>query len=296
MAVQAEQDKDPAKDLAKKTGEGAPNPNKVVPLTPAYVPTPSEQEARDAGAPGGGGQPAVSSYDGKNKFQVPLSRNPAFTQGTGPAFQGFAQYSGGGSVQFGDYDVAMNSGFLSAPDDLRVLVADAAGGDLMKYDTVYKEAVYRASMARQAGDLEITVESVLRGWQKSGYPNKPSGGGGGPFSTTSRSVQLTDGGSARQILNGALTRFLGREATDIEQRAFLKSLNVNETNNPTVSVTKGSRSGQNTTSSTNTTGGFNRDDFADRFAKSQEGYAEYQTATTYLDAFIESLQDPTRAI
>lgn len=290
MTVQAEE----PKDLEKETGDGKPNPSKVIPLTPSYVPTPSEQEVINAGAPGGG-EPAVSSYDGKNKFQVPLLRNPVNTPGTGPAFQGFAQYSGGG-LTFGDYDVAMNSGFFGAPEDLRVMVADAAGGDLMKYDTVYKEAVYRASMARQAGDLEITVESVLRGWQKSGYPNKPSGGGGGPFSTTSRSVQLTDGGSARQILNGALTRFLGREATDIEQRAFLKSLNVNETNNPTVSVTKGSRSGQNTTSSTNTTGGFNRDDFADRFAKSQEGYAEYQTATTYLDAFIESLQDPTRAI
>ena len=77
---------------------------------------------------------------------------------------------------------------------------------------------------------------------------------------------------------------------------FLKALNVQEKANPTTTVTKGNVSGRNTTQTQNTTGGFDRNDFTERFAKSQEGYAEYQTATTYLDAFIGALEDKSRVV
>ena len=290
MTVNAE------KDLGKVVGDGkaavteSPKNGPAIGNKPADNTYLTADELNAIGnIPSGGG----SSYDNKNGFQVPLTAG-------GPQGIPFKNWEKRvpENAQFMPFDQAYNSGFLGAPEDLRQLVVDASGGDMMKYDSVYKEAVYRASMARQSGDLDVTVESLLRKWGKSGYPNTGggSGGGGGPFTTTNRQIQMTDAGSARQIVNGALTRYLGREATDIEQRAFLKALNVREEENATVSVTKGNRSGQNTTSTTETTGGFNRDDFAEQFSKSQEGYAEYQTATTYLDAFIESLENPMRAI
>lgn len=233
--------------------------------------------------------PTVSSYDGKNNFQVPLTQSEM--KYVGSSLQPTQQTM--------PFDSAYNSGFLGVSDPtLQGLVRDAAGGDVMKFDSVWKAAVYRASMSRQSGNTDVTVEGLLRKWGKSGVPDgvNGGGGGGGPFKTVNRQVSLTDEGTANQIVNNALTRYLGREASDIEQRAFLKALNVQEKKNATTTVTEGTTSGRNTTSKSTTTGGYNRDDFAQKFAQSQEGYAEYQTATTYLDAFIDSLENPMRAI
>ena len=81
-----------------------------------------------------------------------------------------------------------------------------------------------------------------------------------------------------------------------EQAKFLKALNIEEKANPTITNQSGFTSGGNTSQNVNTSGGSSSQDFADRFAKSQEGYAEYQTATTYLDAFIKALENPARII
>lgn len=242
-------------------------------------------------------QPTYSSYDGKNNFSVPLKPAPGMNYQTG---QGVYQPNGLST----SLEYAWNSGFYGVTDpELQRLVVDAAGGDPMKYDTIYKAAVQQASLMKAGGDTKVTVAGLLQKWGKSGLPDGLSGGGGGgggggPFRQVSRTVSLTDRGTANQIINQALTNYLGRQATDVEQKAFMKMLNVNEKANPQVAVTEGnvSADGSNRTSSTKQTGGFNRDDFAQKFAKSQEGYAEYQAATTYLDAFIDGLENDTRAI
>lgn len=227
-----------------------------------------------------------SSYDARNNFPVPTTPNYQYQAG---------QVTNWGYVPF---DVGYNSGFLGVTDPvLQKLVVDAAGGDPMKYDTVWRAALQRAAYGRAGGNQNVSVEGILTKWGKSGVPSDVTGGGGGgPFRQVDRTVSLTDRGTANQIINNALTNYLGRQATDIEQKAFMKALNVQEKENPQVTVREGTTSGGNTTAKTTSSGGVNRDDFAQRFAKSQEGYAEYQAATTYLDAFIESLQNPMRAI
>ena len=193
-----------------------------------------------------------------------------------------------------DYYELQSGGFLQLDNQtIRDKVFEAAKKDPEKVEAIYQQALLRTAMLNQAGK-DISVEEVLNGFIKDGVPG--SGAGGGPFSTTNRSVSLTNEGTARTVLQAALTGYLGRSATTQENKAFLNALNVQEKANPTTTVTKGNTSGRVTDQESTTTGGFDRNDFADRFAKSQEGYAEYQTATTYLDAFIEGLEDQTRVI
>lgn len=177
----------------------------------------------------------------------------------------------------------------------------AAGGDFELYEPVFQAAVNEAAVRQAAGE-RITVEEVLQGWTKNGLPDglKRGGGGGGggsrSFVNVDTRIDLTNEGEARRIVNNALTGALGREATKAESRAFMKALNMYEKENPTVTTSKGVSSAGGTTSTTTQEGGFDSIDFADRYAKSQEGYAEYQAATTYLDAFIGALESDSRVI
>lgn len=176
----------------------------------------------------------------------------------------------------------------------------AAGGDFELYEPIFQAAVNEAAVRQSSGE-RITVEEILQGWTKNGLPDglKRGGGGGGgsrSFVNVDTRVDLTNEGEARRIVNNALTGALGREATKAESRAFMKALNMYEKENPTVTTSKGVSSAGGTTSTTTQEGGFDSIDFADRYAKSQEGYAEYQTATTYLDAFIGALESDSRVI
>lgn len=113
-----------------------------------------------------------------------------------------------------------------------------------------------------------------------------AGGGGGGGTSRSTQIRLTDPQGARALIDQALTQYLGRTATAKEQKAFLKALNVQEARNPTVTTV--SRGGGGTTAVT--TGGFNPSTFAQEYAQGMEGSAEFQAATTYLDAFIQALK------
>lgn len=116
-------------------------------------------------------------------------------------------------------------------------------------------------------------------------PSGGSGGSGGAFSSHSvnRQVNITDPSSARKFVDDALGQYLGRSATAGESAAFLKALNGLELDNPTVteSSTSGYSSGgsSSSTSSTATTGGLDRVQVAEDFAKSREGFAERAQAT-----------------
>lgn len=103
-----------------------------------------------------------------------------------------------------------------------------------------------------------------------------SGGGGG-----TSSVRLTNYTSAKAILNAAMSAFLGRQASDAEISNFLKLLNEQEMANPVTQEFSGTIALQS--------GGFDPQQFAEDFAKSQDGAGEYQAVTTYLDAFLAAL-------
>lgn len=111
-----------------------------------------------------------------------------------------------------------------------------------------------------------------------------AGGGGGPTRTTQ--IRLTDPQGARALIDNALTQYLGRRASASEQAAFLKALNAQEARNPTVTTSAGGGGGATVV----TTGGFNPSTFAQDYAQGMEGSAEFQAATTYLDAFIQALR------
>lgn len=201
-------------------------------------------------------------------------------------------------------DTASKEGIYGLNDQGMIdKVAGLAKNNPILYDTVYKTAIAYAAAMQKSGDM-VTVDQLLDRWSKGGLPenlkklvNGGSGGSGGPFSSVNRVVSLSDPGTASQLINRALSGYLGRQATDIESKAFLQALNVQEKQNPTITTTKGYSDGSGNSSSSQTvTGGFNKDAFAERFAKSQQGYAEYQAATTYLDAFIGALESDSRVI
>ena len=199
------------------------------------------------------------------------------------------------------YDDYINSGFRENKNpNIENAVVTLAGGDFEKFDPIFQSAAIEASYRQAAGE-DVTMMDVLNGWQKNGLPKGLSGGGGGgggsqAFTDVNTRVDLTNEGEARRIVNNALAGALGREATKAEMNAFRKALNMNERENPVVTTTTGVRSASGSTSETTSEGGFDYTDYADRFAKSQEGYAEYQTATTYLDAFIGALESDSRVI
>lgn len=238
------------------------------------------------------GDAALGKTD--DSFPVQLSGSPVDSR-----IPKFLRNQASGSTPL---DTLVKDGFLGLTDQNIIdKVVGIGSGKVEAYDPIFKMAVQTAALKSKAG-TPTTVEEILDQWQKGGLPENlkryldGSGGSGGPFSTTTRSVSLTNEGTARQLVNNALTKYLGREATVSENRAFLQALNVQEKMNPSVSVVKGSTTGRNTDQTQMTTGGFDRNDFADRFAKSQQGYAEYQTATTYLDAFINALESDSRVI
>lgn len=252
----------------------------------------------------------ISTLDAQNaakdkkdeSYKVSLSRGPVTSQGVGGISYGpdrspatYRPLQGTAGV-----DTLLSEGFLGVSDQGIIdAVATLSKGDTEKYDPIYKSAVAEAAYKSKAGTL-TTVSEVLARWAKSGLPkNLRSGGsgGGGAFSSTNRVVSLSDEGTARALLNNSLSRYLGREATKEENETFLKALNLQEKQNPTVTVTKGYSDGSgNTNQRQKVSGGMNREDFATRFARSQEGYAEYQTATTYLDSFIKALESDSRVI
>lgn len=210
---------------------------------------------------------------------------------------GITEFSAGVPQQYGDRE--MN--YLS-PGRERIidLVTTAAEGDIDLFDPIFKAAATTAALRKAGGDGRANMEAVLQDWVKGGLPDgikrKGSGGGGGPFRNVTREVKLTEEGTARRLINDTLSRELGRVASKQETAAFLKALNFQEKENPQVRVDEGVRSAGGTTQDTTVSGGFDSIDFAGRFARAQEGYAEYQAATTYMDAFIDALESDSRVI
>lgn len=171
-------------------------------------------------------------------------------------------------------------------------------------DNVWEQAIQVSANAKAYANQNVTpvdaFQMIVSDMSKaSGGGRGGAGGGGGAAgptttTTTSTSVSLTDPGSARALVNKSLTDYLGREATEAEQEKFLQALNAAERRSPTVTrQTTRSVPGRGTatvTQDVETRQGFNPSTFAQEYAQSQEGAAEYQAATNLLDVFIGSLK------
>ena len=129
------------------------------------------------------------------------------------------------------------------------------------------------------GFLNGTNPATSGGGGGGGY----GGGGGGGSSTTSQ-IQLTNPDQAMQLINTAMASLLGRRATSEEYDKFLTTLNDAERSNPIVTSVSGD--------TVTVTGGTSSAQIAEDYVTSRPDYAEFQTATTFMDAFISALDDP----
>lgn len=173
-----------------------------------------------------------------------------------------------------------------------------SGASFDSYQGLWAQASqYAAQVNRDDPNARWSTWDALDKMWKTFSSGGGGAGGGGPTSYTNRSTQinLTGRDESNATLDQALTEMLGRTATDQEKARFLKALNAEERANPSTSVTRGTQSGSSSTSSTTSqASSVSAGARALEFATEQEGFAEYQYATTYMDAMLEALSSPVR--
>lgn len=176
------------------------------------------------------------------------------------------------------------------------LSKDAFGKLVSTMDQYYGKGRWNASYIKNfwAEALQISSNALVKGEKipvmdvfdnllaqaaAAGLTPSGAGGGGGPKIT--QTVKLTDPQTAETIIDQALQQYLGRKASDTEVKSFRKALRGAEMESPSRVDTQGTTA--------ITSGGFNPAVFAQQYAEGMEGAAEYQAATTFLDAFIGAI-------
>lgn len=155
------------------------------------------------------------------------------------------------------------------------------------YGRAVDASAYQYAYSQQKITPIDAFELIAAQSAQSGELGTKGGGGGGGYGTAvSTQVNLTDPSTARKVVDDALTQYLGRRANPRETEKFMSALAGQERMNPSKSVTTRSPGGTSKVQS----GGFNPSTFAEEWARGQEGSGEFQAATTYLDAFINSLK------
>jgi hypothetical protein len=116
---------------------------------------------------------------------------------------------------------------------------------------------------------------------------------GGPTSSTVRSVNISSQQEAYTLGEEAWIENLGRNMNKKEAKAFLAALNKMEEKNATTTFSTSS-GGSNNFTTTRTEGGFNPQQWAQDYARSQEGYSERLIATKLMTAMDEFLSGGLR--
>lgn len=156
------------------------------------------------------------------------------------------------------------------------------------HNALYEKGVYKSPFQ--------AYEDMLVRWKATeGEKNRTGGGGGyyggggyGGGSATTQRITLTSPTDAMYLLNQAMSQYLGRQATSSELSRFVKLLNNLERQNPVVATMSGDTTVQS--------GGFNPATFAEQFARSREGSAEFMAATTFLDAMLSAMNSEVGVI
>jgi len=144
---------------------------------------------------------------------------------------------------------------------------------------LWEESVDISAQQLKAGIKLPVIDAMSQVIANFGSAARGKSGGGGPKIT--QTVNLTDPGTAEILIDQALQGYLGRKASDKEVKEFRKALTKAEMDSPnTVDVQGNTQIGG---------GGFNPSQFAQQYAEGMEGSAEYQAATTFLDAFIGAI-------
>jgi len=111
------------------------------------------------------------------------------------------------------------------------------------------------------------------------------GSGSGSATATSKVVNLTNPSTARGLIDNALAQYLGRRPDEQEYAAFQTALNQAQKKNPQIQTT--TKSGGTTSSVVQ--GGLEPTQFAQEYARGQQGVAEVASATSLLDTFLKSI-------
>lgn len=133
------------------------------------------------------------------------------------------------------------------------------------------------SAERTGADVFEIIQQQIRDASAGGAGSGGGGGGGG----TLVSYDFTAPDVARTIVDASLKNYLGRAATQDEIAQFTAALKAEEQAKPTVVTQSGGSRTQ--------TGGVDAQVFARDWAAKQEGAAEYQVASRYLDLFLGAL-------
>lgn len=152
--------------------------------------------------------------------------------------------------------------------------------------SLWESTTLRAAQLGQITQQPISAWQLLQQDAEYEAGRRTAKGGGGAYTGPVTQVRLTDPDTAMALIDQSLQGALGRSASQKEKQRFMSALREYEMQNPT--VTTGDQTGSVTT------GGSNAQVFAQRFAESQEGSAEFSAATTFLDAFLGALGNPVK--
>lgn len=221
-----------------------------------------------------------------------------------------ATYVGGGLVPGGDGYVPLEvaaAGYDSlSPAAKQKIYKDMVS--IYPYEQVpyvnirnfYADTVKATQQLQQTTGLKITPlefydyeRKAMGGLGFNVWKDGGSGGGGGgggaymgPTTSVTEQVQLTNPSTARGLVEDAIGKYLGRRPDKKEYANFMQALSAYEEESPYVTTSRTERTISSSATKSKTMGGVSPTQFAEEFARSQEGAAELQVATTAYDALI----------
>jgi hypothetical protein len=160
--------------------------------------------------------------------------------------------------------------------------ADRLAADGQSIQRVWDAAVTAAAEQSRATGEDVTPWEALSRLAKQSKPYVDPTAYDGPVST----VNLSSPDGARQILTKTLQSELGRAPNDQEMQSFFKALTAYQQDNPQV------RTVNETGSEVVYQDGANSQQFAEDYANSLEGAAEYDAATTFKDTLLNAIKAP----
>lgn len=241
------------------------------------------------------GGPSTDSFNGGSDPSSgawatrPQQVNPYWTSGTvGQTYELLNDYNSGYNSAY--YDVSDLKGAYTSLDANTQMLLDAvskAKGGRSGSALFDKYAAESARMTQGGGQKHV-LDYLYEDAQKYGVIDKDgnfhpvqggqngSGSGYGPYQN--KVTQLTNQFDAEVLVDDALNSYLGRQATGEEKAQFWKQLNAKQKANPGIQAGVTSAGGRSEVNS----GGFNKEQFAEDFAKSRTDYAETQSDTTLM--------------
>lgn len=159
------------------------------------------------------------------------------------------------------------------------LANDRTGVDSVNqgYTEWERNAKQAAQYGQQTGESQdlwgFMIDKLSRRDQQRGGSGGGGGGGGGvPLNTTTRQIDLSSPGDARDLLERSLASQLGRRPTKKEYGKFFGALTGAEQENPRVTKTKRSSDGSSQTSVVQQ--GLNREQYGQEYAQMDDDFMD----------------------